>query len=166
MSSTLVTVITALGWVGAAAGLVAYAQVSKGRWTSSSWAFQLTNIAAALLMMVVAGINGVWPSAAANVAWVVIGIQTLLVAHRTRLAEQQAAPAVTVTTAAGAEHHEAVAPDTTVLDVDLPLVDTPLDLADAERAAESVTLTGAVPVVVPSVTTETVPVALRVPVVA
>jgi hypothetical protein len=156
MSPTLLTVITVLGWIGAAAGLVAYAQVSRGRWTSSSSAFQATNIVAAILMCVVAGVNGVWPSAAANVAWIVIGIQTLLMAQRARLAEQQAAADATATVAA----ESAVV---SVVELDLPLVETPLDLATAERVAESVTLTGALPVVTPSVTTETAPSALRVP---
>jgi hypothetical protein len=156
MSPTLLTVITVLGWIGAAAGLVAYAQVSRGRWTSSSSAFQATNIVAAILMCVVAGVNGVWPSAAANVAWIVIGIQTLLMAQRARLAEQQAAADATGTVTA----EPAVV---AVVELDLPLVETPLDLATAERVAESVTLTGALPVVTPSVTTETAPSALRVP---
>ncbi|ANC31973.1 CBU_0592 family membrane protein [Isoptericola dokdonensis] len=156
MSPTLLTVITVLGWIGAAAGLVAYAQVSRGRWTSSSSAFQATNIVAAILMCVVAGVNGVWPSAAANVAWIVIGIQTLLMAQRARLAEQQAATATAGTVAV----EPAVV---SVVELDLPLVETPLDLATAERVAESVTLTGALPVVTPSVTTETAPSALRVP---
>jgi hypothetical protein len=158
MSPTLLTVITVLGWIGAAAGLVAYAQVSRGRWTSSSSAFQATNIVAAILMCVVAGVNGVWPSAAANVAWIVIGIQTLLMAQRARLAEQQAA-ATADATGTGTVEPAVVS----VVELDLPLVETPLDLATAERVAESVTLTGALPVVTPSVTTETAPSALRVP---
>jgi hypothetical protein len=158
MSPTLLTVITVLGWIGAAAGLVAYAQVSRGRWTSSSSAFQATNIVAAVLMCVVAGVNGVWPSAAANVAWIVIGIQTLLMAQRARLAEQQAA-ATADATGTGTVEPAVVS----VVELDLPLVETPLDLATAERVAESVTLTGALPVVTPSVTTETAPSALRVP---
>jgi hypothetical protein len=159
MSPTLLTVITVLGWIGAAAGLVAYAQVSRGRWTSSSSAFQATNIVAAILMCVVAGVNGVWPSAAANVAWIVIGIQTLLMAQRARLAEQQAAATADATTGTVTAEPAVVA----VVELDLPLVETPLDLATAERVAESVTLTGALPVVTPSVTTETAPSALRVP---
>ncbi|WP_418275492.1 CBU_0592 family membrane protein [Isoptericola jiangsuensis] len=124
MSFSILTLITALGWVGAVAGLVAYAMVSRGRWSSSSWAFQITNIAGAIIMTVVAGVNGVWPSAAANVAWIVIGIQTLMMASKNRQAAQAAvvAPATVVP--------EAVA------EVELPLVDSPLDLAAAERAVE------------------------------
>ena len=34
MSFSMLTVITLLGWVGAAAGLLAYGMVSKGRWTA------------------------------------------------------------------------------------------------------------------------------------
>jgi hypothetical protein len=148
MSSSLLTLITALGWAGAVAGLVAYYMVSKGRWSSSSWAFQCTNIAGAIIMTVVAGVNGVWPSAAANVAWIVIGIQTLMMAQKNRLAEQAAAvaapavvPAVAISTVAELPAVLPVAEPAdlaldAVADVELPLVEHPLDLAAAERAAE------------------------------
>lgn len=95
MTISLLTVITALGWGGALAGLVAYGMVSKGRWTANSLAFQVTNMAGAVVMTVVAGVNGVWPSAAANVAWIVIGAQTLVTVRKARAAarleEQDAA---------------------------------------------------------------------------
>lgn len=73
----LVNVITAFGWVGAAAGLTAYMMVSRGKWIAASLAFQLTNVIAAGLMSAVAVVNGVWPSAAANMAWIGIGVITI-----------------------------------------------------------------------------------------
>jgi len=69
-----VHIITALGWAGAFAGILAYSMVSRGKWVAASFTFQLTNIAAAMAMFAVAAINGVWPSAAANVAWLGIGV--------------------------------------------------------------------------------------------
>jgi len=89
MTISLLTVITALGWGGALAGLVAYGMVSKGRWTANSFAFQVTNMAGAVVMTVVAGVNGVWPSAAANVAWIVIGAQTLVTVQKARVAARR-----------------------------------------------------------------------------
>jgi len=84
MSSSMLTLITTLGWVGALAGLVAYGMVSKGRWNANSFAFQVTNVGGAIVMFLVAAVNGVWPSAAANVAWIVIGTQTLITVGRAR----------------------------------------------------------------------------------
>lgn len=70
----LVNLITAFGWLGAFAGIFAYLMVSRGKWIAASLTFQLTNVVAAFLMFMVAAMNGVWPSAAANVAWLGIGL--------------------------------------------------------------------------------------------
>jgi len=70
----LANLITALGWVGAVAGIIAYLMVSRGKWIAASLAFQLTNLGAATLMFAVAAMNGVWPSASANLAWMGIGV--------------------------------------------------------------------------------------------
>lgn len=82
---SLTTVVTAFGWVGAAAGLVAYAMVSQGRWRPDSIAFQVTNLAAALILLAVAAIHGVWPSAASNAAAIAIGVNALYMVVRARL---------------------------------------------------------------------------------
>lgn len=81
---SLMTVATAFGWVGAVAGLVAYAMVSQGKWRPDSVVFQATNLCAALILMGVAAINGVWPSAAANVAAIAIGGNALWMVARSR----------------------------------------------------------------------------------
>ncbi|WP_454850281.1 hypothetical protein [Promicromonospora soli] len=94
---TLMMVATALGWIGALAGLVAYAMVSRGRWNADSLAFQGTNMLAAVTMLTVAASNGVWPSAAANIAAILIGanaVATVLRAKKKRQA--QSAPVLTV----------------------------------------------------------------------
>ncbi|PZR53197.1 hypothetical protein DNL40_09435 [Xylanimonas oleitrophica] len=88
---SLITLITVLGWVGAVAGIVAYGMVSKGRWGAGSFAFQLTNLGGATAMFLVAAVNGVWPSAAANVAWIVIGAHATLTILRKRHQERAAA---------------------------------------------------------------------------
>lgn len=81
---SLTTVVTAFGWVGAAAGLVAYAMVSQGKWRPDSVAFQATNMCAAGVLMAVAALNGVWPSAVSNIAAIVIGGNALVVVSRAR----------------------------------------------------------------------------------
>jgi membrane protein YdbS with pleckstrin-like domain len=86
---TLDALVMFLGWIGAAAGVLAYAQVSRGRWAASSAPFQLTNLVAAGLMAMVAGVNGVWPSVAANVVWVLIGVQAVVVIVRARRARRR-----------------------------------------------------------------------------
>nr|WP_194720217.1 hypothetical protein [Cellulosimicrobium arenosum] len=75
-----------LGWAGAIAGVVAYAMVSRGRWTPTSAHFQLTNLVGAGLMAIVAAANGVWPSVAANLVWIVIGVQAVRLVLRARRA--------------------------------------------------------------------------------
>ncbi|MBO0608207.1 hypothetical protein [Myceligenerans salitolerans] len=80
----MTAVVTALGWVGAVAGLVAYAMVSRGKWRPDSIAFQATNVSAASILMAVAAMNGVWPSAASNIAAIAIGANALFVVARAR----------------------------------------------------------------------------------
>ncbi|WP_194217712.1 CBU_0592 family membrane protein, partial [Cellulosimicrobium cellulans] len=103
MPVTLDAIVMFLGWIGAAAGVVAYAMVSRGRWAPSSAPFQLTNLTAAGLMGMVAAANGVWPSVAANLVWVLIGAQAVVVIVRARRARGRAlAEAAGITAAASA----------------------------------------------------------------
>ncbi len=80
----LLSVVTALGWVGAIVGLVAYFQVSRGRWAPNSIQFQAANLCATSMLFLVAAVHGVWPSVAANIAWMVIGTQAVLMIVRAR----------------------------------------------------------------------------------
>lgn len=93
---TLMMVATALGWVGAIAGLVAYAMVSRGRWNADSLAFQGTNMLAGVTMLTVAATNGVWPSAAANIAAILIGANAVVTVLRARKRKAEGAPTLTV----------------------------------------------------------------------
>lgn len=103
MPVTLDAIVMFLGWIGAAAGVVAYAMVSRGRWAPSSAPFQLTNLTAAGLMGMVAAANGVWPSVAANLVWVLIGAQAIVVIVRARRARRRTlAEATEITAAASA----------------------------------------------------------------
>ena len=90
---TLMMVATALGWVGAIAGLVAYAMVSRGRWSADSLAFQGTNMLAAGTLLTVAAANGIWPSAASNMAAILIGVNAVytVVRAKKRAAKEAAA---------------------------------------------------------------------------
>jgi hypothetical protein len=91
---TITTAITALGWVGAVAGITAYAMVSQGRWNAGSYAFQLVNLGGAVALFLVAAAGGIWPSAAATVAWMVIGVHsTVTIARRRAAANADAAAA-------------------------------------------------------------------------
>lgn len=87
---SVTAIITVLGWIGAFGAVTAYGMVTTGRWTSSSGAFQVTNLVAAALMFLVAAYNDVWPSAAANVVWVAIGAHALWSIARTRLGRRPA----------------------------------------------------------------------------
>ncbi|WP_277212213.1 CBU_0592 family membrane protein [Isoptericola croceus] len=104
----LLSVVTALGWVGAIVGLVAYYQVSRGRWAADSIQFQAANICAMSMLSLVAAVNGVWPSLAANVAWMVIGAQAILVIVRARRAGRPQVTRVEVAPAEPDVEHFAV----------------------------------------------------------
>jgi cation transport ATPase len=111
---TLMMVITVLGWFGALAGLVAYAMVSRGRWSADSLAFQGTNVAAATILMTVAAANGVWPSAASNIVVLVIGGNALFTVVRARLRTSEnrtseTRPALTVVENTAQEEPEPIA---------------------------------------------------------
>lgn len=93
---TFMMVITVLGWFGAIAGIVAYAMVSRGRWSADSLAFQGTNVLAATILMTVAGANGAWPSAASNTVVIVIGANALFTVLRGRVRRSKNAPAALV----------------------------------------------------------------------
>ncbi|MFC8796171.1 hypothetical protein ACFT2C_00415 [Promicromonospora sp. NPDC057138] len=94
---TLMMVATALGWVGAIAGLVAYAMVSRGRWNADSLAFQGTNMLAGVTMLTVAATNGVWPSAAANIAAILIGANAVTSVLRAKKKKQaESAPVLRI----------------------------------------------------------------------
>lgn len=91
---TFADFVTALGWFGAVAGAAAYLLVSRGRWSASSARYQTANLLGAGLMGGVAAFNNVWPSAAANLVWVVIGGQALwMIASKRRADRLEAARA-------------------------------------------------------------------------
>jgi hypothetical protein len=93
---SLMLVVTVLGWFGALAGLVAYAMVSRGRWNADSLAFQGTNVLAAGAMLTVAAANGIWPSAASNIAAILIGANALFTVLRAKNRAAESVPALTV----------------------------------------------------------------------
>lgn len=104
MSFSLLTVITALGWVGALAVVLAYGMVSRGRWTADSLAFQLSNFGGAFVMLLIAIANGIWPSALANVAAVVIGAAAMRTITKARRAERARAVAAALAETPGEPH--------------------------------------------------------------
>ena len=70
-------VIDAIGWIGALLILVAYAAVSTKRLEGHSTAYQLLNLAGALLLIVNTVYYGAYPSSVVNLAWVGIAVYTL-----------------------------------------------------------------------------------------
>ena len=80
-------VVTAIGWIGAFTCVAAYALVSRGTWSVSSRRFQVANVAAALMMCLVAARGHVWASVAANLVWAVIGTRTVATLMRARRAQ-------------------------------------------------------------------------------
>ncbi|GII98905.1 hypothetical protein CLV28_2692 [Sediminihabitans luteus] len=161
MSALLAQTLVVLGWVSAVAGAGAYLLASRGTWDAKSVRFQVTNLTAASLMVVVASANGLWPSVAANFVWVVIGTQSLVGIARSRRAAARsaaqviadAAPADAAAAVADAEQvlahavlAEAARPSSDLV-VQVPIVDAAHRLAVGDDVALPTTLTGEVPVV-------------------
>jgi hypothetical protein len=72
----------ALGWVGAAALLGAYALVSRGRVSGDGATFQVLNLIGALGLLVNGAYHHAWPSAALNAVWLLVGVAAVGVLRR------------------------------------------------------------------------------------
>jgi hypothetical protein len=73
----LKTFIECAGWLGAALILGAYGLITTAKLRARSAVYQWMNIVGAAGFIINSGWNGAWPSAALNVAWLVIGIYGL-----------------------------------------------------------------------------------------
>lgn len=83
-SAVLDIIVNALGWIGAIGCVGAYLLVTNGKWTPKGLPFQFTNLASASLLCLVAGYHGVWPSVAANIVWIAIGVHAIVAVARAR----------------------------------------------------------------------------------
>jgi hypothetical protein len=72
----------AVGWLGAAALLVAYAMVSSRKWEGHSSAFQLLNIGGSALLAANTIFYGAYPSTVVNLVWAAIAIFTIATSKR------------------------------------------------------------------------------------
>ena len=71
-----------IGWVGAAALLVAYAMVSSRKWEGHSSAFQSLNIGGSALLAANTIFYGAYPSTFVNIIWAAIAIFTITTSKR------------------------------------------------------------------------------------
>ncbi len=76
----------AIGWVGAAALLVAYAMISHKRLEGDSAAYQLLNISGSLLLAANTIFYGSYPSTFVNLIWA--GIAVFSIAARRRVSSR------------------------------------------------------------------------------
>ncbi len=72
----------AIGWVGAAALLLAYAMVSARKWEGHPPAFQLLNVGGSLLLAANTIFYGSYPSTFVNLIWAVIAIFSIATRKR------------------------------------------------------------------------------------
>ena len=72
----------AIGWIGAAALLVAYAMVSFRKWEGHSSVFQLLNVGGSLLLAANTIFYGAYPSTFVNIIWTAIAIFTIATSKR------------------------------------------------------------------------------------
>lgn len=77
MESSLEWVIAAIGWMGAALLLAAYALVSMGRLSPEGPVFQWLNLLGSAGLTANSGYHQAWPSAILNAVWIGIGCVAL-----------------------------------------------------------------------------------------
>jgi hypothetical protein len=70
--------VNLLGWTGVVLLLIAYALVSTKRCSGDSVIYQSLNITGALLLIINSFYFGAFPSVGINIAWVGIGLFTLI----------------------------------------------------------------------------------------
>ncbi len=83
----LPTLIAAGGWIGAAELLLAYALVSRGCIAGDSLRYQALNITGSVLLMINCAYTGAWPSALANVFYLLVGLWMLVTVKRAYLGQ-------------------------------------------------------------------------------
>ena len=71
-----------IGWIGAAALLVAYAMVSSRKVEGHSSAFQLLNVGGSVLLAANTIFYGAYPSTFVNIIWAAIAIFTIATKKR------------------------------------------------------------------------------------
>ncbi len=74
---TVNLLVDLLGWIGAAALLVAYALVSRGRFVGHSVPYQVLNVVGSLGLIVNTAYYRAYPSTFVNVVWIAIAGYTL-----------------------------------------------------------------------------------------
>lgn len=81
---SVTTLIEVVGWAAALLILASYLLVSTGRLDGRSTAFQWMNVVGAAGFILNSGWHGALPSAVLNVAWMAIGVVTLIGLARRR----------------------------------------------------------------------------------
>ena len=71
-----------IGWIGAAALLVAYAMVSSRKVEGHSSAFQLLNVGGSVLLAANTIFYGAYPSTFVNIIWTAIAVFTIVTSKR------------------------------------------------------------------------------------
>ena len=72
----------AIGWIGAAALLVAYAMISFRKWEGHSSVFQFLNVSGSLLLAANTIFYGSYPSTFVNLVWAAIAVFTIATRKR------------------------------------------------------------------------------------
>jgi hypothetical protein len=82
MTDKVAIAVAFLGWLGAALILGAYMLLSLGKVSSSSGAYQWTNLVGALGLAVNSYWNGAYPSVGLNVVWMAVGAYAIFKPRR------------------------------------------------------------------------------------
>lgn len=83
-----------LGWLGGGLGAVAYVLVSTRRIMADAVLFQGLNMVGAALLCIASFHSGALPSACMNIAWILFGVQSLVMTNQRRRRAASAPPRV------------------------------------------------------------------------
>ncbi|RKX33028.1 MAG: hypothetical protein DRP71_11150 [Verrucomicrobia bacterium] len=72
-------IVEGLGWIGAAAVVIAYYFVSHQKWTGGSLKYHLCNVGGSVLVGLNALYHHALPSMVINIVWLIIGLNALRV---------------------------------------------------------------------------------------
>jgi hypothetical protein len=82
MNLSVAVIVDGLGWLGAAAVLIAYGLVSAGRVRGRSLPYQLLNAVGSVLLMINTYYYRAYPSTFVNVLWLAIAVYSLVSARQ------------------------------------------------------------------------------------
>ncbi len=82
-------IAAAMGWIGTLGTISAYLMLSRGHWHAASLRYAAINGVGGLLGAAASAAYGAWPSAASNLIWSGVAVQSAVLELRRRQSERR-----------------------------------------------------------------------------